>query len=90
MNTLKKNLIENGVQVPKVCDVQNDFPIKGGWTFFPIFPALYDQVKCVIKRLTCLLTNNHQNVKIHFFFPLFDYFMNSIWKPKHFLGKCYD
>ena len=45
VNTLKKNLIEDGVQVPKVCDVQKDFPVKGGWTFFPIFPALYDQVK---------------------------------------------
>jgi len=45
VNTLKKNLIENGVRDPKVCDTQKDFPVKGGWTFFPIFPALYDQVR---------------------------------------------
>jgi hypothetical protein len=44
VSTLKKNLILNGVQTPKVWDLQKDFPIKGGWTFFPLFPALDDQV----------------------------------------------
>ncbi len=47
VNSLKNNLILNGVQNPKVWDVQKEFSGKGSWTFFPIFPSLYDQVRCL-------------------------------------------
>ena len=37
---LKQNLIESGIENANVIDLQKDIPIKGGWTFFPIFPQL--------------------------------------------------
>ena len=42
IDRLKKNLIESGIDRPKIFDLQKDFSVKGSWTFFPIAPKLIE------------------------------------------------
>jgi hypothetical protein len=40
VNKLKQNLLENGIENANVIDLQKNIPVKGGWTYFPLFPQL--------------------------------------------------
>ena len=42
LNNLQSDLIHRGLANPMIVDLQRDYPVLGGWTYFPLVPKLVD------------------------------------------------